>query len=206
MKFFTPVTGDTLKGKVKNMDRFSEQLVERQGDKQTAFLKGLIVAVDILVISLITLVTIWSGLIISPIWLLVVAGAIWLAVYMWKGLNTEYEYIVTNDDLDIDKISGKRKRKRLISVDLKSVDDFGPYLNETDLNPDVTVLADDGSGYDMWYIFIETESTGKIAIIFNPDERTRANIIGGLEPVLRSKLTAKYLRSSEEEQTEETAE
>lgn len=193
-----------MKGKVKNMDRFSEQLVERQGDKKTAFLKGLIVAVDILVITLITLITIWSGLIISPIWLLAVAGSIWLAVYMWKGLNTEYEYIVTNDDLDIDKISGKRKRKRLISVDLKSVDDFAPYLNETELNPDVTVLADDGTGIDMWYVFIETESTGKVAIIFNPDERTRRNIIGGLEPVLRSKLSAKYLKAAEEaEETEE---
>lgn len=188
------------------MDRFSEQLIERQGDKKTAFLKGLIVAVDILVISLMTMVTLWSGLIISPLWLLVIAGAIWVASYLWKGLDTEYEYIVTNDDLDIDKISGKRKRKRLISIDLKSVDDFGPYLNETELNPDVTVLAEDGTGIDLWYVFIETESTGRVAIIFNPDERTRKTIIGGLEPVLRSKLAAKYLNNADEEQEEETAE
>lgn len=202
MKTFTSVTGDTLKGKVKNMDRFSEQLVERASDKKTMFLKGLVVAVLILVLVLLGYLMLVFQFTIALFCLVAGAGAIWLGVYIMQGLNTEYEYIVTNDDLDIDKISGKRKRKRLISVDLKSVDDFGPYLNETELNPDVTVLAEDGTGIDMWYVFIETESTGKIAIIFNPDERTRKNIIGGLEPVLRSKLSAKYLSGADEEASE----
>ncbi len=186
------------------MDRFSEQLVERASDKKSMFLKGLVIAGLILVLVLLGYLTVLFQYSITLFCLVAGAGAIWLAVYIMQGLNTEYEYIVTNDDLDIDKISGKRKRKRLISVDLKSVDDFGPYLNETELNPDVTVLAEDGTGIDLWYVFIETESTGKIAIIFNPDERTRKNIIGGLEPVLRAKLGAKYLNG--EEQTEESAE
>lgn len=188
------------------MDRFSEQLVERQNDKKTAFLKGLIAAVDILVIALVTLILVWSGLAISPFWVLMVIGSIWLASYLWKGLNVEYEYIVTNDDLDIDKITGKRKRKRLMSVDLKSVDEFAPYLDGTELHSDVTVLADDGTGYDLWYIFIDTEGNGKIAIIFSPDDRTIRNIIGGLNPTLRAKLNAKYAEMQENEAEAETAE
>lgn len=195
---FTWVTGGNLKGKYRIMDRFSEQLVERASDKKGMFLKGLVVAGLILVLVLLGYLMVLFQYSITLFCLVAGAGAIWLAVYIMQGLNTEYEYIVTNDDLDIDKISGKRKRKRLISVDLKSVDDFGPYLNETELNPDVTVLAEDGTGIDLWYVFIETESTGKVAIIFNPDERTRKNIIGGLEPVLRAKLSAKYLSGAEE--------
>ncbi len=185
------------------MDRFSEQLIERASDKKTMFLRGLVVAVAIAVIVLLGYITVLFQFTIALFGLVAAAGVIWLAMYIMQGLNVEYEYIVTNDDLDIDKISGKRKRKRLISVDLKSVDDFGPYLNETELNPDVTVLAEDGTGIDMWYVFIETESTGKVAIIFNPDERTRKNIIGGLEPMLRAKLSAKYLNGAEEEETAE---
>ena len=185
------------------MDRFSEQLVERQGDKKTAFLKGLVVAGAIAVLALLGFILVLFQFTTALFCLVAAAGAIWLAVYIMQGFNVEYEYIVTNDDLDIDKISGKRKRKRLISVDLKSVDDFAPYLNETELHSDVTVLAEDGTGIDMWYVFIETESTGKVAIIFNPDERTRKNIIGGLEPMLRAKLSAKYLNGTEEEETAE---
>ncbi len=186
------------------MDRFSEQLVERASDKKTMFLKGLVIAGLILVVALLGYLMILFNYSITLFCVVAAAGAVWLAVYIMQGLNVEYEYIVTNDDLDIDKISGKRKRKRLISIDLKSVDDLGPYLNETELDPDVTVLAEDGTGIDMWYLLIETESTGKVAIIFNPDERTIKNIIGGLEPLLRAKLSTKYLGDAEE--AEETAE
>lgn len=186
------------------MDRFSEQLVERDSDKKTMFLKGLVIAGLIAVLVILGYITVLLQLAPLFICLLLAAGAVWLSVYIMQGLNVEYEYIVTNDDLDIDKITGKRKRKRLISVDLKSVDEFAPYLNDTELHSDVTVLAEDGTGIDMWYVFIETESTGKVAIIFNPDERTRRNIIGGFEPVLRAKLSAKYLNGAGE--AEETAE
>lgn len=189
------------------MDRFSEQLIERIADKKTMFLKGLVIAVLLLVIAVLGYLTVMFQFSITLFCLVAAAGAIWLAVYIMQGLNVEYEYIVTNDDLDIDKISGKRKRKRLISIDLKSVDYIGPYLNETELEPDVTVLAEDGTGIDMWYLLIETESTGKIALIFNPDERTRKNIIGGMQPLLRAKLSAKYLSDTEDaEESEETAE
>lgn len=180
------------------MDRFSEQLVERAADKKTAFLKGLVVAGALLVLVLLVLVCIFLQYSITLFCLVAGAGVIWLAKYLLEGLNVEYEYIVTNDDLDIDKIVGRRKRKRLISVDLKSVDEFAPYLNETELHSDLTVLADDGTGYDMWYVFIDTESNGKIAIIFNPDDRTIKNIVGGLNPLLRAKLNAEFSQENEE--------
>jgi len=180
------------------MDRFSEQLVERTADKKTAFLKGLVVAGALLVLVLLVLVCIFLQYSITLFCLVAGAGVIWLAKYLLEGLNVEYEYIVTNDDLDIDKIVGRRKRKRLISVDLKSVDEFAPYLNETELRSDLTVLADDGTGYDMWYVFIDTESNGKIAIIFNPDDRTIKNIVGGLNPLLRAKLNAEFSQENEE--------
>jgi len=180
------------------MDRFSEQLVERAADKKTAFLKGLVVAGALLVLVLLVLVCIFLQYSITLFCLVAGAGVIWLAKYLLEGLNVEYEYIVTNDDLDIDKIVGRRKRKRLISVDLKSVDEFAPYLNETELRSDLTVLADDGTGYDMWYVFIDTESNGKIAIIFNPDDRTIKNIVGGLNPLLRAKLNAELSQENEE--------
>ena len=180
------------------MDRFSEQLVERAADKKTAFLKGLVVAGALLVLVLLVLVCIFFKYSITLFCLVAGAGVIWLAKYLLEGLNVEYEYIVTNDDLDIDKIVGRRKRKRLISVDLKSVDEFAPYLNETELHSDLTVLADDGTGYDMWYVFIDTESNGKIAIIFNPDDRTIKNIVGGLNPLLRAKLNAEFSQENEE--------
>lgn len=78
------------------------------------------------------------------------------------------------------------------------MDEFAPYINDTELRSDVTVLADDGTGYDMWYLFVSTEKNGNIAVLFNPDSRTRKNIIGGLTPALRAKLSAEYSEENEE--------
>lgn len=41
--------------------------------------------------------------------------------YLLQSLNTEYEYELTNYCLDIDKISGKARRKRLTEIDLHDV-------------------------------------------------------------------------------------
>ncbi len=185
------------------MDRFSEQLIERQGDKKASLYKGLVIAGTAVVVILLAVLLVWSQFTLSLLCLTASIGAVWLSMYLCKGFDIEYEYIVTNDDLDVDKIAGKRKRTRLISVDLKSVDEFAPYLNDTELNSDVTVLADDGTGYDLWYVFIETEKNGKIAIIFNPDERTRSTIVGGLNPALRAKCKAQFAELLETEEAEE---
>ena len=53
-----------------------------------------------------------------------------LVVYAWKfvkKLNVEYEYIFTNGDLDIDKITGREDRKRRYSVKCSEMEFFEPY-------------------------------------------------------------------------------
>lgn len=62
---------------------------------------------------------------------LVLAGGVWLL----GNFNIEYEYILTNNDLDIDKVIGKRKRKRMISLDVSTAEAFAPYPAETTFPP-----------------------------------------------------------------------
>lgn len=42
-------------------------------------------------------------------------------------MSVEYEYIVTNGEMDIDKIIAKRRRKRLITVNARTFERFGPF-------------------------------------------------------------------------------
>lgn len=44
-----------------------------------------------------------------------------------KLLQVEYEYIITNDEMDIDKIQGKEKRRRLATFNLRQVEEAGVY-------------------------------------------------------------------------------
>lgn len=103
------------------MDGFVEKIVARR--KTTTdylVIAGLIIGGIILVIL--------SGLIpIGGISLLVFAGICYLVYYFATSRNIEFEYIVTNSDVDVDKIISKRKRKRIFSANCKEFDIVAKY-------------------------------------------------------------------------------
>lgn len=192
------------------MDRFSEQITGKVPDGKDMFLRGLIVAGVILIAGLMVFFCMLTQFMAFMPCIALLLGAVFLAKYLFEGTMTEYEYIVTNDDLDIDKIIGKRKRKRLITVDLKSVTEMGLYTNN-ELKADVTVMAHDNTGEDLWYIVCNSQKHGVLAVLFNPDSRTRENMIGGFEAKLKAKFLsemktvgAEALPEKEDEQTDDS--
>lgn len=62
------------------------------------------------------------GQLVTCVGLLVVA-ALWYGWYLIKGMqNIEYEYILTNSEIDMDKIMSKKGRKHIVSLDFKDVE------------------------------------------------------------------------------------
>ena len=183
------------------MDRFSEQLTEKRSTGRDNLLKAAIIIGALAVFAgILYIMLLFGSTVVLPCFALA-AGDVWLAAYLLQGLFTEYEYIVTNDDLDIDKIKGRRSRKRLITVSLRSVTELGEYTDGTSLSPDVTVMAHDETGQGMWYLLSSSDELGQLAVIFNPDKKTLKNIAGGLSPALRQKYSS--LAKSEDGDEEE---
>ena len=61
----------------------------------------------------------------------VLAGlSIYFGYFFISRRSIEFEYSLTNDTFDVDKIIAKRTRKRLISTSCKNFDDFGQYHPE----------------------------------------------------------------------------
>lgn len=54
--------------------------------------------------------------------LLLVVGAFYGAYILVRDTNLEYEYIFTNGDLDIDKIKGRKTRKRMTSLQCRGIE------------------------------------------------------------------------------------
>ena len=172
------------------MDRFSEQLITKYPDGKDKLIRALIIIGEILLLALLALV----GFFIPAAFIvcaLAALGSIFLIKYLMECTMHEYEYIVTNDDLDIDKITGQRNRKRLITISLRTVREMGRYSGE-ELKADVTVVAHDGTGEDLFYLIADSEKYGAVALLFNPDERTTRNIVGGFEPKLKMEYTKKF--------------
>ncbi len=45
--------------------------------------------------------------------ILISVAVLALGIWLLSGVNVEYEYIITNNEMDIDKIIGRRKRKQI---------------------------------------------------------------------------------------------
>lgn len=58
--------------------------------------------------------------------LLLAAGAVYAAYRLIASHNVEYEYIITNGEMDIDKIIAKRQRRRVLSVSCRKFEIVAP--------------------------------------------------------------------------------
>ncbi len=119
-------------------DIFLENLVPRKKDTKDKLIIGLTVFGGVIVTLL--LFACMLGLSLAAvtseqlqkissmtfsIGLLLVAFA-WYGVYLIINTrNVEYEYIVTNNELDIDKVMSKKGRKHLITIDMGNVSSMG---------------------------------------------------------------------------------
>lgn len=177
------------------MDNFHEQLVKKYPGAKDNALKLLIifVSVAIFVLSI-------TGIVLFGFVPLIVIGGVGLyAGYFMLGFTvTEYEYAITNNDVDIDKITGKRSRKRLVSFKLSSVTDWGEYNENAGSDVDATVLASDNSGYNLWYVVANTERNGKVMLLFTPDRDTLETMNASVPYQLRKKFPEKTAEKEEE--------
>lgn len=121
-----------------------------------------------------------------PFILVITCAIIYGAYYLISGTSVEYEYAVTNGEMDVDKIIARRKRVHLITVDVGKFDAYGEM---TDDIPDDTertvVLCADNTGEGEYYADLETEEYGATRIIFTPNDAVQDAIAAALPRQLR---------------------
>lgn len=172
------------------MDVFVEQLVKKPASGKTLALKILIVF-GIIIVSAFCLYLVLIGIIMA---LLLVFAAIYGGIYLIKGLNAEYEYIVTNGEIDIDKIIAQRKRKRLITAKPSKFEAFGKLANAPDVSG-ITIVEASGipdEEAEDHYIDFTHDSFGKVRLIFTPTERT----IEAITPFLPRPVKVEYEKNN----------
>jgi hypothetical protein len=88
-------------------------------------------------------------------------------------LEVEFEYSLTNGELDIDKIINKSKRKRLMTVDTRNFEILAPktqkYNNE--FNKKCDTVLDVSSQKNPAYFAIFNTKNGKTKLIFEPTDK-----------------------------------
>lgn len=160
------------------MDFFSETIVGKKKD-----LKYYFKIIGILILAFIALiimrVQIGVGFLASIIPLEFV-GAIYGAYLLIIGCNIEYEYSVTNENVDIDKIIAKRKRKRILRINSREFEYFAPYTGRHKSvcdNPQITKRIDVSGNKDGEGVYFAIYNAGglKTCLIFRPNEKMVEN-------------------------------
>ncbi len=181
------------------MDIFGEQLLQKKASGSDWAKRILLIVGALLLSTVFMALSFATGFMVL---ILLSVGILFGAVWLLPSTSIEYEYIVTNEDLDIDKIVGRRTRKRLITLKMNTVQSFGAYDGTQGDNAAATVLATDGTNENNYYIIANHKKHGLTMLIFSPDRRMASLILSALPH--KVKLAAKSnLNFTPEEPTEE---
>ena len=155
------------------MDTFFEQIVSiRKSGKALAGIIGIWLLAFI----------ISAALLLFPILgsfnLIIICGVLFGAFKLSTFFNIEYEYIITNGTLDVDKIINRSSRKRILSLELPQtsrLEKFNPHMLQN-LNAKQVIIACNNT--DEAYLLVsEKEGKGASYLVFAPDERLRSAIV-----------------------------
>ena len=172
-------------------DIVCEQLVKKKFETRDYIKAGLIVLAClggyalICVAALIFVPDVFFYLL--PYAVILLVGAIALCVALVKKTSYEYEYIFVNGELSIDKIVAKSKRTRLLTVELKNVENLGKYnsakfAGKRDLTK--LVYSETYSGEGDVFFEVRHPKIGMTLLVFEPNEK----MVKAMKPYLNRSM------------------
>lgn len=155
------------------MDTFSEQLVTKAPNKEF-FTKRFMIIIGSMFLCFISFVAAFFGIpVFTQLWIAIIAGVCYGGYKLLLSLNIEYEYIITNGDMDIDVIKGKTTRKRLCSLSVKNIEKIGLYNKSMNFHGYTMInAAENSDDENSWYFTFKSKRVGNVIVIFTPNERT----------------------------------
>ncbi|MDR2504556.1 MAG: hypothetical protein LBD16_00470 [Oscillospiraceae bacterium] len=159
------------------MDNFHEEIVVQKNRALNDILYGFLTVMMFLflLITAFLISTIMTGISVPIIIILVVSAGL-AALIWWKRdlLKTEYEYTITNSELEFARVMNNSKRKNLGAMNLRKVDAMGyvtgkgfqRYISMPGIKKSNWFL---NSGANLFYLYFVKDGVKKI-IVIEPSE------------------------------------
>ena len=155
------------------LDIFNEQIIKKTKSPLEVLLLMLLYVAGLTVGALFICFGLFAPTFIFTF--IILAGVVfYFTIKIGTNLNSEFEYSVTNNLFDVDKIIAKSRRKRLVSMDVKNIDDIGTYNPEKFIGRkfDLTVNAvGNPANEGIIYVVTRHPTKGKTLLIFQPNEK-----------------------------------
>lgn len=157
------------------MDNFCEQIVKPKSNTLQAFKTASVLSLTLVLGFAVFII---SSSLLGPFLGFILGGLVlFLGFYILTCFSIEYEYIITNGEIDVDKIIARRKRKRILSTNVKNFSDFGKFdASKANSNSYKLINADDGIAENLYYADFKHSKFGQARLLFSPNEKALANI------------------------------
>jgi len=148
-------------------DVFKEQLISRKKN-----IKDYLMITGLIIIGIVLFVLV--SLLLPSFSIPVIAIIIWIEIILIRRFNVEYEYILTNNELDIDKIMNRNGRKHVRTFNIKNFHVVIP-INSPSFKSEVgniNKVLDYGKGVitETSYAAVIEEEGKRIQLTFDPNE------------------------------------
>ncbi len=172
------------------MDLFSEYMVKAE-KKPTDYLKIALIIIAAFAVSYVLfflMLALMQVPLVSPLAFLAIFLVWYFAIFkLIRRYNVEYEYLLTENELDVDKIMSRSMRKKMLSVNVRSFEIMAPlqssYYTENYKNAK-TVFAASSYESGKAYFAVFSDDGVKTVLIFEPSEK----MIGIIERYMRDRL------------------
>ena len=155
------------------MDVFVEYMVKKQNTALEILLKIFYALAGIAICAVCVFFAFFSQM-FGMVLFMVGAGAIYGAYYLISNMSVEYEYIITNGEMDVDKIMARKRRKRLMTANARHFEEFGLYRHDEQQNKqyDNRVYACASlTAPDTYYAVLKHRTLGRTLLVFTPNDR-----------------------------------
>lgn len=174
------------------MDRYNERLVYGKTEGKT-YLK-------LFLVSLLMLASFFLMLTVSSFFLFMVVLSIFLLFNTMDWTRLEYEYTLTNGDIQIAKIAAAKKRKEVMTInlsDMKSLESLKSDKVKNDISRavdyDIFDFTEQVKGEEYYALYAKTTKKDRI-VILDLDE----NCLEHLKLFMKSKFNVKIIPKKEE--------
>ena len=143
-------------------ENYTEQLIRQRATSQTKLKRlALIAGFSVMIIATFA---------IPMLFTFTFAYALFL-FYIWKRFDLEFEYIYYNGDIDIDVIKGMIKRKRMFSVNVKTLEVLAPSGHiELQQYSNLKTYDCSSNRGNKTYEMVFMKGERKVKVIFEPKE------------------------------------
>ena len=115
---------------------------------------------------------------------------IFMGYIITTAFNIEFETCLTNGVFDIDKIINRRKRKRLVTFRLETVEEIGRYNpaeHENKTYDNKFIACSDIEDEDVWYMTFRHYTFGHVLVVVNANEK----MLNGIKQFIPRQLALK---------------